>query len=178
MNDPKSHYYTYLADDKLGELNLKLIELIKSERPVHVLEFGCGTSKNLKKLDCVTCGMDISPANIMSSHFRNELKFAIIGTEYHLGHLCNFDVVFTCSVLDHIEDIERIIREFKRIGKTVFLAETNDVPGKFYYPHDYELYGFEKVPGFYWTGDDGASYYIWKWSAKTEVRGITKDDIA
>jgi SAM-dependent methyltransferase len=179
MNNPKAFYYNYLADDKLGGLNHKLIELINAEAPVHVFEFGCGTGKNLRALNCVTCGMDISPANIMAAHYGNRLPFLILGNEYHLGHLGRFDVAFTCSVLDHIEDIDRIIKELKRIGKTIFLAETNTVPAPFYYPHDYESYGFQKIPDFTWTGDDGAYYFIWKWSATFEITPPrVNDDIA
>lgn len=159
---PKEFYRNYLADNALGDINLKLIDLIRAQKPNSVFEFGCGTGKNIKLLDpIVTCGMDISPQNITVSHYKNGRNFAIIGDEYHLGHLANFDVAFTCSVLDHIEDIDRIIKELKRIAPAVFLAETNDIPGEFYYPHDYESFGFEKLE-YRWVGDDNATYHIWK----------------
>lgn len=178
MSAEKVFYYNYLADDKLSEINNKLISLINEVNPGHVFEFGSGTSKNLKRFDCVTCGLDISPINLLTAHLRNERQFLILGNEYHLGHLCGFDVVFTCSVLDHIEDIQRIIREFKRIGKTIFLAETNDVPAPHYFPHDYESHGFQKIPDFTWAGEDGANYFIWKWSSTTDVKtDYVNDDL-
>lgn len=179
MSAEKAFYYNYLADDNLGELNHKLISLISEEKPMHVFEFGSGTSKNLKRFDCVTCGLDISPANLMAAHFRNERQFLILGNEYHLGHLCGFDVVFTCSVLDHIQDIQKIIREFKRIAKVIFLAETNDVPAAHYFPHEYEKHGFQKIPNYSWAGEDGATYFIWKWSSTTDVKvDYFNDDLA
>jgi SAM-dependent methyltransferase len=161
---PKAFYRNYLADNKLDDINFKLEELIRAENPNSVFEFGCGTGKNLRLLDpqIVTCGMDVSPQNIIASHYRNQRTFAIIGDEYNLGHLANFDVAFTCSVLDHIEDIDRIIFELKRIAPIVFLAETNDETGEYYFPHDYESYGFKKIHDFEWIGQDKSRYYIWK----------------
>lgn len=135
-------------------------------KPIHALEFGCGSGKNLKLLEGVsTAGIDISFINIIKSVAKNDLTFAMFGDETHLRHLCNFDVVFTVSVLDHIENVEGIIGEFKRIAnKAVFLAETNNQPGPHYFPHDYENMGFEKID-YRWQSDgDGAIYYIWKWS--------------
>jgi len=161
---PENFYKNYSADDNMSDLSYKLYELITELKPMHVFEFGCGSGKNLVAFDMqkiVTCGLDISSMNVIRSNIKNELPFVIIGNQYHLGHLANFDVAFTCSVLDHIEDIDQIIIDLKRIAKTVFLAETNDVPSKFYFPHNYESYGFTKID-FEWTGQDGAKYFIWK----------------
>lgn len=162
----KQFYRNYLADDNLSELNNYLIDLILLHNPQNVFEFGCGSGKNLVDFErngIVTAGLDISPQNITVAHYRNKLPFLMIGDESHLGHLSNFDVAFTVSVLDHIEDITKIIEELKRIAPVVFLAETNDIPAEFYYPHNYESFGFEKID-FSWIGEDGAIYHIWKFS--------------
>jgi hypothetical protein len=108
--------------------------------------------------------MDVSWLNITHA-FTKGLRFLVLGDETHLRHLCNFDVVFTVSVLDHIEDVGGVINEFKRIAnKSIYLAETNDVPGQYYYPHDYESYGFKKLD-FGWKSEaDGAVYNIYKWN--------------
>jgi 2-polyprenyl-3-methyl-5-hydroxy-6-metoxy-1,4-benzoquinol methylase len=161
---PENFYKNYSADDNMSDLSFKLYELITELKPMHIFEFGMGSGKNLVAFDMqkiVTCGLDISPMNVIRANVKNELPFVIIGNQYHLGHLANFDVAFTCSVLDHIEDIDQIIIDLKRIAKTVFLAETNDVPSKFYFPHNYESYGFTKID-FEWTGQDNAKYFIWK----------------
>lgn len=161
---PKQFYRNYLADNELQELNDKLISLIKEENPAHVFEFGCGTGKNLRPLEVAVCGLDVSFLNIIHAVTVNKIPFLIIGDEYHLGHLTNFDVVFTCSVLDHIENVDRVVFELKRIAnKCLFIAETNDTPYRYYYPHDYEALGFKKL-NFSWVGADGATYYIWKWT--------------
>lgn len=178
MKTPKEFYKNYLADNYISDLNRELCYLIKKENPVHVLEFGCGTGKNLHLIKCIVidsfnnepipelCGMDLSFLNFTHCYTKN-IPFLTLGDETHLRHLCNFDVVFTCSVLDHIENIDGIIDEFKRIAnKCIFLAETNDSIGKYYFPHDYESYGFEKLD-YEWQSQlpegDGARYNIWKW---------------
>lgn len=174
MKSPKEFYRNYQADDNWSELSGALIAEIKKYSPVHVLEFGSGSGKHIAELgvnDIVGCGLDISITNLMNSHFKNENKFLILGDETHLRHLCNFDVVITCSVLDHIEheNIHDIVMELKRIAnKAVIIAETTDVVGEYYYSHAYKAMGFEPT-GFYWKSPaDGAQYYIWKWEKKSE----------
>lgn len=160
----KEFYRNYLADDKLSALSRRLIQEIMKDEPTHVLEFGCGTGKNLNSLNSVTCGLDISWQNITHAYAKG-LPFLILGDETHLRHLCNFDTIFTVSVLDHIEDISGIIAEFKRIAnKTIYLAETTAKINEHYYSHKFEDYGFEKID-FEWTSlpplGDGATYNIW-----------------
>ena len=167
MSEEKQFYQNYIADNNLSELSYELYRLITELKPGHIFEYGCGTGKNLKAFHLqgiVTCGLDISPMNIIKANTRNDLPFVIIGNESNLGHLANFDVAFTCSVLDHIKDIDQIIEDLKRMAKTVFLAETNsyDFEEKYYFKHDYESYGFEKLD-FQWIGNDGAEYNIWKY---------------
>lgn len=162
---PKEFYRTYEADDTYSELSKEAIRIIKEVNPVHVLEFGCGSGKNLNKLNqsgISTIGIDISMMNIIRCKTIYNLPCVVCADENYLRNFVNVDVVFTVSVLDHIEKADGIIDHFKRIcNRRVVLAETNDMPGKYYYPHDYESYGFKKKD-FKWTSnDDGARYYIW-----------------
>lgn len=176
---PKEYYRNYLADDYASTLTTKIILLIKAEQPSHVLEFGCGTGKNINFLDAdgiPTIGIDISFMNCITAKVKYNLPCLICADETYLRNIVNCDCVFTVSVLDHIDDIDGIIGEFKRIAnKAILLAETNDVPGEFYYPHDYESYDFEKLD-FEWMGEDGAKYEIWKW--QKEERPIIISEIS
>ncbi len=162
---PKAFYQNYRADDSMSELNYKLIDLISKESPQSIFEFGCGSGKNLQWFPkVVTCGLDVSPQNIIVSHYRNKLPFVILGDESNLGHLSNFDVAFTCSVLDHIEYITPIISELKRMARIIFVAEADwHAPDRYYWSHDYGSFGFEKLD-FSWIGEDGATYFIWKYA--------------
>lgn len=175
--NPKEFYRTYLADDSLSIISKQVIGLIKEERPVHALEFGGGTGKNICAMDGVQgMSLDISFLNLAKAHLHNNLNYQILGDESVLRHLCNFDVVFTVSVLDHIEEVKGIIGEFKRIAnKSIFLAEAIvHEPEKYYYLHDYESFGFVRMP-FTWTGEDGYEYGIWRYR-HTDVRQNSIND--
>lgn len=168
MTNPKDFYRTYQADDTYSELSQVLVAGILSHTPAHVLDFGCGTGKHLSRLAAAgvcTVGVDISPMNVYKAIHKYDLPCVVIGDEGYLRHLCNCDVVFTCSVLDHLPEVAGVVEEFKRIAnKAVFLAETQEVVGEFYYCHDYAAMGFTLVEGFEWKSpDDGATYKIWKW---------------
>ena len=191
---PKDFYRNYVADDELKPINFKLLEQILKFDPARVFEFGMGTGKNLnmfKDLLCnyakskiVTCGLDVSLVGVITAKIKHKLDFVIIGDETHLGNIQNFDCIFTCSVLDHIEDINGIIVEFKRIAqKAIVIAETNDIPGNYYYPHNYEEYGFEKFDYEWKSNGDGAVYNIWifdkeKDKQKRLSQEIMNDDLA
>lgn len=134
-----------------------------------VFEFGCGNGKILKLLkekyilDCEVSGCDISENAIeLGKSWGLNIW---LGDENELTKFKDkeFDVLFTCSVLDHIEDIEKIIKEFKRVSKSQVIAETNSVFNKsiHYYPHEYEIYGFYKIKGSWDDFGDGCTYHIW-----------------
>jgi ubiquinone/menaquinone biosynthesis C-methylase UbiE len=163
---PKEYYKTYQADDKPSELSWRLINEVKKYDPVHVLEFGCGTGKHLaafKTINICTIGIDISPMNVYKAIHKYDLPCVICSDETYLRNLCNVDVVFTCSVLDHIENIDSIIDELKRIAnKAVIVAETDSIYGNHYFIHNYYEYGFDATD-FEWKGEDGGFYHIWKW---------------
>ncbi len=166
---PKSFYHNYQAADELFEIDFMIAEDIVNQNPGCVLDFGCGTGKNLVHLRSLipklaTCGIDMSFLNIIHARAKHNLPMLIIGDEYHLCRLREFDVVFTVSVLCHIQDITKIIEDMKRIAlKSILIAETNDVVGEFYFPHDYESFGFVDTGREVMSGND-ANYKIYKWT--------------
>jgi ubiquinone/menaquinone biosynthesis C-methylase UbiE len=178
--NPKEYYSKYLADDNASDLSKFLVDQILMTQPTSALEFGCGTGKNLKLIrenenkyalsNTKLFGIDISLMNVIHCHIKSDLPFVAHGDEDWLPKIRNIDVCFTCSVLDHIEKVDDIIKEMQRISKYVFLAETNDVPDEYYYPHKYESYGFKKLD-FKWVGNDGSTYYVWRWGIS---KGIPK----
>lgn len=164
---PKEFYRNYQADNVLDALDGELIREVIELCPASVFEFGCGSGKNLKLIKTIqpeteTCGLDISIVNVIQSHL-NGVDSVIRGDERHMP-IRKFDVSYTCSVLDHIEDVTQIIANLKSIStKAVFLAETNSLETDFYYKHDYESFGFEKIDFEFVSDSDGAVYYIWKY---------------
>lgn len=172
---PKHYYKTYVADAKIYPCNIRLAEEILSYNPKSVFEFGCGVGKNLDLLrqmsngTIMLKGIDISAEAVKRAR-QNSLD-VILGTEDSLTEIALKDIAFTCSVLDHIKDIDFIISELKYIAnKVVILLETNDIPAKFYYPHNYERYGFVKTNYKYISSlpeGDGATYHLWKWERQS-----------
>jgi len=166
MSNPKEFYRNYQADNIIDEVDYKLIETLLKFEPSSAFEFGCGSGKNLmllkktSKKEIDTCGLDISIVNVFQSHV-NGVDSVIRGDERHFP-LRKFDVVFTCSVLDHIEDIHNIIGNMQHMAnKAIVLAETNSFDTDFYYKHDYERYGFKKIDFEYVSKDDKGIYNIW-----------------
>jgi 2-polyprenyl-3-methyl-5-hydroxy-6-metoxy-1,4-benzoquinol methylase len=163
--DAKVYYRSYIANSVISPLNEKLVQDILSYNPKSVLEFGCGVGKNLELIgDKVDehLGIDISTSAIEIA--RKKKLIVINGDEDTLKTTKNHDIVFTCSVLDHIEEIDDIVSDFKRIANlAIVIAETNTKVGKFYYPHDYESLGFVKTDYVYVSsqGKEEAYYHIW-----------------
>lgn len=176
--DAKTFYKRYQADNGIVIFNKRLAEEILKFKPNHVFEFGCGTGKNLTLLqkhrtEMPVSGMDISMINVINSYVKNDIKSVMIGDESYLRHLCNYDIVFTCSVLDHIENIDGIIAEFKRICNTaIVIAECIDHdPSNLYWMHDYESMGFQLITNSeYYSGDDGRIYKMWQWIKSQNVQ--------
>jgi SAM-dependent methyltransferase len=163
---PKEFYKNYQADNVLDKLDFKLIEVLLGFKPSSAFEFGCGSGKNLKllkdksKIEVDTCGLDISVINVFQAHC-NGVDSVIRGDERHFP-LRKFDVSFTCSVLDHIEDITNIVGNLQEMtNKAIVIAETNSFDKNFYYKHNYESYGFKKLDYEYISKDDKGMYNIW-----------------
>jgi 2-polyprenyl-3-methyl-5-hydroxy-6-metoxy-1,4-benzoquinol methylase len=185
MITSKEYYRSYIAGDDICQLNINLVHEILKENPNHVLEFGCGTGKNLRLIKqkqisyakdntCVT-GVDISLVNVINAIVKNGVENVAIGDETYLRHYCNYDVVFCCSVLDHIENVDNIIQELQRIAnKCVILAECTDHdPNNYYYSHDLESLGFKVIEGTeYFSPSDNHAYRIYKWDKQNQVKSM------
>lgn len=108
-------------------------------------EFGCNMGKNLKNLKFKeTAGVDISKRAIDKAL----VKGLICGDESRLSEVPDnsYDIVFTCSVLCHIDNIDGIVEHLKRISKKhILFVESLSNGFNNHFPHNYEKMGFEKV---------------------------------
>jgi len=165
---PKSFYHNYQANDEIAPLDEMMNDFVISNSPRSVLDFGCGVGKNLKYLrdsikGLTACGIDMSFLNIIHAKAKNQIDMLILGDEYHLCRITQFDIIVTTSVLCHIEDISDIVQEFKRIANhSIIICETTDIKGQFYYGHDYKSFGFEFV-GLQMESGNDALYKIYQW---------------
>ncbi|HKU48507.1 MAG TPA: methionine biosynthesis protein MetW [Nitrososphaera sp.] len=171
-SDPKDYYKNYVADEVPTPLNLKLTEFISSFTPDSAFEFGCGTGKNLvllKESIGDVSGIELSQKAVERCIAKG--LDVVQGDEQTLLNMSKtVDIAFTCSVLDHIEEVDDIITKLKSMArKAVVLCETDDIVAKFYYAHDYESYGLAiACDGYTYhskaeQGGDGATYRIYAW---------------
>lgn len=163
-------YQNYIADDSWSKLSSRLQAEILSHHPQTAIEFGCGSSKHLdglRKYNVTTVGIDISLMNVIRAGTKYDLMNMVYASENILPFISAADVVFTCSVMDHIKDIKWIVQHFKRIAqKAIVIAETQvENPTIYYYAHDYESFGFKKLDFEFMTdgNGDGNTYHIWKY---------------
>lgn len=168
---PKTFYSTYLANDNIYEIDQMLVTEVLKHNPDEVFDFGCGTGKNLRLIrersrkPVNLCGLDLSLLNTIYARSRNDIPFVITGDEYFLCRLRAFHTSITCSVLCHIQNIDNIVEELKRLSyKNVIIAETNDVAGEYYYPHNYESYGFVDTGRDWYSEINKATYKIYKYA--------------
>lgn len=172
--EAKSYYRSYIANSEVSALNEQLVQDILSYNPKSVLEFGCGVGKNLELLKEKVdehLGIDISAKAVEIARKKN--LNVINGDELKLKTIKNHDIVFTCSVLDHIKDIDNIVSELKRAANlAIIIAETNTKVGRFYYPHDYESLGFVKTYYVYISNQakKEATYYIWHYRQNSQLQ--------
>lgn len=159
-------YKEFVAPDTIWPINEKLAEVIRDYNPQSVFEFGAGIGKNLELLKPTIPhigGCDVSESAVEQAH-KLARYYLEVGDESFLKIVTNWDVVFTCSVLNHIPRIHEIIPEFKRIAKkAIVLAETQDTPNWNFFRHDYESYGFTKLDYEWVSTYGGARYHIYTW---------------
>ena len=155
--NPKDYYMNYEADDNISPANELLVLEITRYHPKSVFEFGAGTGKNINLLwkynpDMSGYGCDLSKINVQKAEQNG--VFIEEGDEYLLQYYGNIDVVFTCDVLNHIPNIDFVVSEMKKLcNKSIVIAEPAK-EGDYFYPHDYESYGFVKLD---------EKYNIYKW---------------
>lgn len=161
FTSPKSFYRHYVADDSINELNKMLIDEIM-KYPVHTaFEFGCGTGKIMQVLNqkgVQVKGIDISAKAVEIAQAKG--LDAYRGDENDIKRMPHCDVAYTCSVLDHIPQVSKIINDLSEIAKVVIIAETTDISARFYYSHNYEMLGFTKLKH-QWHAPDKTTYHIY-----------------
>ena len=119
----------YFREGKQSKMLVKTIQQLMSTDEINsIFEFGCNVGRNLycikRKIPGLDImGIDINEAAIKAGcmHFRLPLRTG--GEEALLGIPTNkYDVVFTVSVLDHIPEVEKVLKELLRICQRYFIC--------------------------------------------------------
>jgi SAM-dependent methyltransferase len=173
--DAKEYYRTGKRSQwQKAPMREELMRQIISEKPVAVFEFGCGRGENLEYLKPfvqLLRGIDINGDEVRIAVDRGIKVFE--GDEGMMGVFASksFDISFTVGVMDHLEEanFQRAVNYMKDITKfTILCLETNETPGEYYYPHDYESLGFKWGKKFRSEKGDGAEYAIWRLDVNPE----------
>ncbi len=98
------------------------------------LDVGCGggiLAEEFARLGCVITGIDPSEASIITA--RKHAQASGLQIDYHVGvgedlpyEDNSFDIVYCCDVLEHVNNLEKVIAEIHRVLKKdgVFLFDT------------------------------------------------------
>jgi len=147
--DPKRRYRSFIRDEIEHDFNSFIA--LYARHYERIFEFGCNTGFNLNLIKKINpnaslFGVDLSKPAIDQGKEKYKLNLEI-GDENYLSHITHnsFDLVFTCSVLNHIPDIDKIILQLQRIGRTCLFIECPIVLGVNYYGHDYYSYGMKII---------------------------------
>jgi len=160
----KEFYSGYNNGHVIYDCNKRIVGEINKLSPASVLEFGCGTGKNLNLIEAgVRVGIDLSKVAIEEGKIHYRGLELYVGDEEYLSIFRDkeFHVSFTVSVLNHIKDIGEIVSELRRVSTTLFCMESQDVWHEYCYSHDYRSYGFHDI-GYRWRSPfTGAVYRLW-----------------
>ncbi len=142
-----------------------------------VFEFGCNVGRHLDQMRQL--GLEVNGIDPVKRFIQEGQKFYDLGKRIKVGDeesliripTNHYDVCMTASVLNHICDINDIVKELKRIAKheIVICESNNKTEGKSpWYPHDYEALGFKKIRKHQSNVKSDAIYYVYSWKKRSE----------
>lgn len=144
MNEAKEHYTDqYHPQIKMSPINKRTYEFIDSLDIKTVFEFGCNIGRHLlkfRKMGIKPFGIDINATSIFYARFLHKLENVDVADELSLKDIPDnsFDLVFTNSVLCHIEHIDDILKDLKRISKKhLIMVEAIKKQGIHWWEHKY-----------------------------------------
>lgn len=109
-------------DDEQFEVRVgfqRIFDLIKHEQPKTVLDLACGNAallKKLKELGHKTIGLDISPVRVLVNKKLLDEYYWGFAEEIPIPDN-SVDVVVATETLEHVFDLDKTIREIKRVLK-------------------------------------------------------------
>ena len=108
-----------------GEEQLKKIELIKKhfhpKKTDKLLDVGCGTGLTTEPWDCVRFGVDPAKKLIARARQKDNIEYKIAPAENIPYPDDYFDHVISVTAIQNFEDIEKGLKEIKRVCKFNFI---------------------------------------------------------
>lgn len=107
------------------EEQLKKIELIKkffkAKKTDKLLDVGCGTGLTTEPWDCVRYGIDPAKKLLARARQKSKMEYKLASAEKipYPDHF--FDIVISITAIQNFNDIEKGLKEIKRVGKKRFV---------------------------------------------------------
>src|SRR3989344_6198673 len=122
------NYYNKIAkgyEELHKEEQLKKIKIIKSFLKVSkkdkLLDVGCGTGLTTTPWKCERYGIDPAENLLERAHLKNKIKYKKAKAESIPYPNNFFDVVISITAVQNFDNIEKGLKEIKRVGKNKFV---------------------------------------------------------
>ncbi len=86
-----------------------------------ILDIGCGNCDVAKRL--VDSGFDVTALDVKDSNIYKDITPVVYGGEKIPFENDSFDVAFLITVLHHVKEPEKLLREAKRVSKRIIIIE-------------------------------------------------------
>ncbi|MCK5282538.1 MAG: class I SAM-dependent methyltransferase [Nanoarchaeota archaeon] len=107
------------------EEQLKKIELIKNylnpRENDKLLDVGCGTGLTTEPWKCIRYGVDPAKKLIARARQKDEIKYKVAAAENIPFEDNFFDYVISITAIQNFADIDKGLKEIKRVGKGRFI---------------------------------------------------------
>ena len=123
-----TNYYDEIAtgyEELHKEEQLKKVEIIKQflriKKTDKLLDVGCGTGLTTEPWECIRYGIDPSQKILQRARQKDKIKYRLAAAEdipYSDGF---FDIVISVTAIQNFSDIEKGLKEIKRVGKKKFV---------------------------------------------------------
>ncbi|MBW2995981.1 class I SAM-dependent methyltransferase [Candidatus Woesearchaeota archaeon] len=101
---------------------VKLIaEHLKVKASDKLLDVGCGTGLTTESWQCKRYGIDPAPKLLERARKKDEIEYKLAPAEKIPYSDDYFDIVISITAIQNFEDIEKGLKEIKRVGKDKFV---------------------------------------------------------
>jgi len=120
----RSHEHPVIVSYVLPKINV-LKNYVNLNKQTRLLDVGCGNGFFTFYFDkiCDTCGVDYSEKMLQLNPIKNTFLMDANDLKFEDN---SFDVVFSHALLHHVEDIDKVIQEMRRVSKKyIIILEPN-----------------------------------------------------
>ena len=134
QEDPTAQkYFNPLTRMATASFIKNVLDEIESLQVDSILDIGCGTGYITKSLmayspNCIACDLDISRLKLAREYTNEGIPFIVADVTQLPFKRANFDLVMATEVLEHVPNIEAVLREIKVISRSYVLITVPSEP--------------------------------------------------